>query len=475
MGPQEQAKQIASDEEAHARRLEALRELSESAASLSGEHGPTAARVHHVTSLRPRRRHRGSRKRAIALACALAFAFTIAAIAFRGLLPWQHPAAFRLSINLAAHNLYCPSSAAWAPDGSRLAVLAQFGACARDGNNTGQGSEAQAVGIFDLHGRLLRLLYPDSLALGADTTSGPASSATGEHVRYFGFSWSPTGDDFALPFEAQTVHTASVPPQQGFQEGVAILPADGSPGFVLSYHNLFAAGDVWDMRSRTLTNPGAPDLAPATAYTWSSGNLQPAASPKSDAPVGNPSGGASFTIWQPGALAMQRPSTAIAFSSAFAAWSPDGRYVAPGLGFGGVVAPSSAPIARDGSGNLLLAPRDSALAAVIAQVKASTDPEQLPASVAWRADGSRLAALVPSHEIDASLLSGLEATGPLRIAVYDCASGTRMTTLETTPPINRPNRDSGVIIQPRLLWSPDQSMLALLDTWYDGLTVWRFQ
>src|SRR5262249_5396275 len=90
---------------------------------------------------------------------------------------------------------------------------------------------------------------------------------------------------------------------------------------------------------------------PALAYQWGTdGTLVPETlltdnqvpvAPQ-PGPVGNPDGSTSFSIWQPGlahVISLGGSFRAYAWSTDFAAWSPDGRYLVDGLGLSGLLQP----------------------------------------------------------------------------------------------------------------------------------------
>src|SRR5262249_48369503 len=97
-------------------------------------------------------------------------------------------------------------------------------------------------------------------------------------------------------------------------------------------------------------------LPPAVAYHWGGNGALlpdtllahatgPAASPLLPGPVGNPDGNTSFTIWQPGVARLMSlvDSSSVypmyTWSTDFAAWSPDGRYLIDSIGVSGLLQP----------------------------------------------------------------------------------------------------------------------------------------
>ena len=95
-------------------------------------------------------------------------------------------------------------------------------------------------------------------------------------------------------------------------------------------------GDIWDFRQARLfilaiqlSNQHLP------THGLRRDDCYHAANPASLAPVGNPLGASSFTIWQPGLVTLDREHNALEFTTSFMPWSPDGRYFAPSFAVGG--------------------------------------------------------------------------------------------------------------------------------------------
>ena len=433
----------------------------------------------------PSRKQRRTPLLMIALT-ALILVATVGAALWQGWLPWQRAksltTASLVSINLAASDLYCPSAAVWSPDNQRVAVLTQFGAC----TNTDIGFvEPNVVAIFSLHGRLERLLYPDTVTLGKTAPSTPQPTPISgapptitipAHVQYLALAWSPDGKELALPYFATAIHDQSASSQNiATDSGVALLPVDGATGDRLS-SRYASSVDVWDIQARRLIRRRDTVLPPSLAYQWSpDGALTPVGETSPTGPVGNPLGGQSFTIWQPGSVYLDRQKNALELFAGVSAWSPDGRYLAPYLGFGGEITPGISGVKRLGDGSYQLAPRDSGLRIASGQLKSPDDPYVSFLPVAWRDDGRVIATLAPNLLIDQVTQSRNASTIPSaaqHVVIYDCATGAKRLTLATKPAINT-LQVSSTPPQSVLRWSSTGDKLFLLDTSFDTLSFWN--
>src|SRR5258708_32331053 len=171
-------------------------------------------------------------------------------------------------------------------------------------------------------------------------------------INYVHVVWSPDGHRLACTFD-----TISAQPSVN---GVLLIDRDGSHTQVLlqrqfSTAPFYAEWDLVQSRPISFTPPPSAfalmPLPPALAYRWGgSGTLVPETRLSSTTapvapppvPIGNPIGGASFTIWQPGSASVARladTSSLYTWSTAFAAWSSDGRYLIDGIALFGVLKP----------------------------------------------------------------------------------------------------------------------------------------
>ncbi len=155
------------------------------------------------------------------------------------------------------------------------------------------------------------------------------------------------------------------------------------------------------------------------------------------------------------------------------AWSLNGRFLAPFVGFGGELTPGVSAITQARDGSYLLAPRDAGLLIAASQLKSSSDPYATSIPVAWRADGDVIAALRPDALIDQikQTISNDIPGASEHVDIYDCVTGKKRLTLTTKPLANR--LQMATILLPLVLrWSPTGQKLMLLDTSFDSLTIW---
>jgi hypothetical protein len=287
----------------------------------------------------------------------------------------------------------------------------------------------------------VRQLHPDSavfasLGLAPQTSPTPgAGTEPGIVLFYTALSWSRDGKQLALSF---TVFRQSADPSTAlFLYGLAVLDVDGSHERVLvdrqtSFQTPYV---IWDLQSgATVAVPAgtvssdAPNssFVPAQSYSWgASGTLVPGApfaatgaTPTGSASlVGTPIGDASFGPWQSGTIVVIRtpisgqepPNYLYLFTTAFAAWSPDGRYVADGLSVRGLLRPAGLPLPSRSVLSALpyslenvaaLPIRDAGLSEALAHdlprpvgQPDAFDVASSPVPLAWRPDGKVLAVL----------------------------------------------------------------------------------
>src|SRR5439155_18181322 len=165
-------------------------------------------------------------------------------------------------------------------------------------------------------------------------------------ISYLHVIWSPDTQRLAFTF-----HVAAPSPSL---HGIVLMNRDGTQTQVLlDQQNTFAPSYAeWDLERRMLITSNVFPLPPALAYHWGpkgtvlpgrllSTQFLPAAPPLS--PIGNPDGDASFTLWQPAVAQVTSftdPSGTYrihSWSTSFAAWSPDGRYLITDLSFFGLL------------------------------------------------------------------------------------------------------------------------------------------
>jgi len=401
--------------------------------------------------------------------------------AWQGWFPWQRskPATTdtTMSVNLADNNLHCPSAAVWSPDNKHIAVLAQLGACTIDFAGV---IEPNVVALFDTQGKLDRLLYPDSIALGksAPTTPQPTPAAGAllatvpTSVQYFAMGWSPDGERLALVYQTTFEHAQDA--YGNAESGIVILPVGGADGEKLSGFNQ-SPYDIWDLQTRKQIHGDNTAQVFALAYQWSAqGTLMPVEDAPTSGPIGSLTVGQRFTIWQPGSVYLDREKQALDFSASYMVWSPDGRYLAPNFGFGGELTQGVSGIVRQDDGSYQLPYRDKALLIAASQLKSPSNPDASVMPVSWRSDGQLLAAMEPNPLIDLILKNGDDTVLPAateHIAIYDSANGEKRLTLATRPLANRLQYSSSAM-HTVIRWSSSGQKLMLLDASFDSLTIW---
>jgi hypothetical protein len=417
----------------------------------------------------------------------------------------------------------CLTDMAWSSDFHMIAALGYSGGCPfpmrpYDANyedispalyqgplsrvNDGSG----AVAIYDAqHGVRISEFAPDSAIFKAILNQEPITSSfrawlaqadlspPGNFaINYTHILWASGNQRVILVFnfylpDGAPISTAEKKELPGhIIQGLLITDLAGQhPQVLLHAGGQQADGAViWDLtagRSIGSETPSAPfALQPAAlTYSWTSaGALSPgqpltfnsSTAASESSPVGAPLAGApSFSIWQPGSItttfASHTPGVpnltgVVAFTTDFAAFSPDGRYLATSVGLAGlVVAPqgatdptlSNATLARYGWQPAPRLPlRDAGLRAAIEL--AEENDGQTPGvdtSVAWRPDGREIA------------VSAFTKDGAVKI--FDTSTGKQLGSL--VPPaiaVNNANPESDLLV-----WSTDGRSLA----YYNGSTV----
>jgi len=361
--------------------------------------------------------------------------------------------------------LACLADAAWSPGGNLIAVLG-YQDCLEDDYGPGlvnlyQARSKHLLNQWKPGDAILRALN-SSLSpslrqalekILADDPVGASLSV----IDYRHVIWSPDGQRLALTFE--------IAAQRPSVHGVVLMSRNGGSAQVLLQQHPAATpfSAAWDLgRSSSFD---APLLPPALAYHWGTNGALvpeillstlslPAVSSSPPGPVGNPDGDTSFTIWQSGSAhaisLVDTPgaSTIYTWSTDFAAWSPDGRYLIDEIGLSGLLQPPGQFFpghkALVGSGldqAPLLPIHDAALLKVVNRATA----------IAWRPDGRVLAAYTAGNIVD----------------LYDCTDGRKLTSLlvrtsDPAPPVH------AVVMR----WSPDGSLLLLSSVSWGLVSIW---
>lgn len=326
----------------------------------------------------------------------------------------------------------CVRDLAWDPRQPRLALLLS---CERQESGR-MGRGMLVLWQVDARGSsALRRIALDPLV---DTAQDTDTSAT--EVAYQHLVWSGDGGELAVTFAT------------GSQAGLLLLSPDG-----VLLHRLLAPRPAlapeppapvadgmallrWDIARGSL---GTCWLPRAASYAWQGDGLaavpafaeSTASLGDSPLPVGNPAGGATFAVWQPGVLlrGANELGSARWTTYPFAAWSPDRTVLLLPLY-------ASVPFA-------VAVVSNPALGAIV----------KTPGThfVAWRPDGGRVASFTAGGGA-VTVRDGL--TGNLVAGLHPRA-------LANAAPI-------GSVSDVVLAWSPDGSRLALLDARRGAVDVW---
>jgi len=404
---------------------------------------------------------------------------------------------------VSSAGLRSPTGAAFSPDSASVAVVGSFAAC---GSQQTQGQACgHALAIYSSASGKLERFIPLERLLGMGGVAAFAqrsdrqTAPSADDVRFAGVGWSPDGARVALVFTVFSSETPS--PESEVYSGLLVVDVVHATGWVFQGDsNYFGGPDATDptMPVWSLTQAGAyavPTLAPGLAYAWNDAGFPtttiPLVNGASSAPsavgptssVGNPDGGQTFSIWQPGMVI--GPGSAglsgdqSAFVTSFPAWSPDGDHVtlitagvalaAPRHGLGAGAASPSAPAPPMPTPLLPAQPRDAALTAVQQQVGRAGW-----ALVAWNPSGTTLASVSCFARNGQSLTLRDTSTG----AVF----GTTALGLQARPAGGQPdlgcqNADDGsysAYPTPNLTlsWAPDGAQAMVADRDAATLTLW---
>jgi WD40 repeat protein len=364
-----------------------------------------------------------------------------------------------------SESIACLVDAAWSPDSRVIAALGYQSACYHAGAKG-------VLSVYDTHTRrLVERLHPDEAIVKALDSSEflPAKhpslmSPDPIHVTYVHVAWSPDGKLLACTFNTISIY----PPV----DGVMLMNREGGHMQVLLQQQSATAPFYaeWDLaRSRSVPFTPPPSafslmpLPPALAYSWGVNDTLvpetllthtgvPAAPPPG--PVGNPIGDPSFTIWQPGSVdvaAMADSSRLSSWSTALAAWSPDGRYLVDGITLFGLLKP---PGQRFPSVYTLILTRMNQVPRLPLRDKALLKVVDTATALAWSPNGHVLAAYHARKSVD----------------LYDCRTGNRLAALALH------DRGAASSTAPILLrWSPNGSRLLVSNLVWGMRTLWELQ
>jgi hypothetical protein len=431
---------------------------------------------------------------AVLVVVAIAATTLVARIGF----PWSaasnNPLRAPLHIQtLTSAHLACPVDPYFSPDGARIAFLGVLNQCPTEG--AGDATPAQqtswALGIFSAStGAVERLISLDPLL--AD--GGHSSLVT----RYASLGWSPDGQRLAVAYTSFSAHSGSQP--GGMQDsGLLLVNAvtgaatvlRGNSGFFAALSGVNMGYPIWDISDHSVISGYLPD--PGLAYAWGQDGAPAAVQPAHGTlaelpriagaryPIGDPLGGARFTLWQPGLViggsSVGGGLARSLFVSLIPTWSEDSMWftvILAEVALAGEdtdqrVAPSALPVAPYPVPESLgvVPSRDAALEAVRRQVGASGW-----AVVAWNPAGTRLASVAcfasphPSLELRDTSAATLQASISLTLPSGDsgCQAFGDVKTFGAYP-------------HPPLMlrWSLDGSRLLLSDRDASAFTLWTVE
>lgn len=404
------------------------------------------------------------------------------------------------------HGLACLQDVAWSPDGKQLAVIGYQDQCPSD-DPSGYNYQPGVLQIYAVAtGQLVRSLSPDVTVLrlpglpappaNAQPTS-PGADTSKTVLEYTHVLWSPDGQQLALTFAISRFNatdTVSVPAYGG----LVLFNSDGTFERAALIPETYARSSAirWDIARMGSSSGGEAgevvSVPPAQSYSWTAGQLFPEAPlsspPVATAPVGDPDGGNTFSISQPGRIVFDtvgfvngsevtiNPGIYTSFT-AFAVWSPDGRYVIASVSQFGIVHPVGErnptaaglqTLGDDTAPNLPI--RDRALQHLLVSLTPSGNSEAQVTNtddIAWSPSGHILAA-IPDNP-SSSGPSSSPSSAP--VTLYDSATGTTMETLHPYASNNQGSQNS-VGFMSLLYWSADGSHILAYSDQLDTITIW---
>lgn len=501
--PEQSADANAAPDTAHDARVEALQQLARRGDTHLPDQTPHAASTagterEHLDAARSAQRRISRRALTIGSlgVIVIILVAVVATLMAHALQPTaapvahQKPAPHALQIAPLADGLNCPVDIAWSPDGTHIALLGYQDHCPSSATGSGVSYTSGLLLIFDTKtGTLAQRASLDTLVTGGGLTLDTQT----QYLAYRALMWSPDGTRLALPFFTQSgaiLPASPITRERGVDPateprptmaGVLLLDAKTLQRTALLTAPFTASASVdgapeWNLITRQMIH-SALQLPPAVGYHWGAGGaLLPddavsatqAPTPVAPTPVGNPAGGASFSIWQAGETAAGSASVNGAFSfvpgldlfyARFGAWSPDGAYLLAPTYYGGRIdtfqppQPSAAQVAQAGWAAALLPARDAALVSLYGA------PARL--DIAWSPGGQTLAAWNASP-----------SSGAPQLGLYNAASGHVQSSLPV-PAAASGQLDASLNVNDMLRWSPDGKRLALMSASLSSLVIWQ--
>jgi len=396
------------------------------------------------------------------------------------------PMDIRPSVSILPQNdgFACVADTTWSNDMKYLAFVGYQKSCTL----LNKQYEPGLVAIYNaFSGRLIGHFKPDSTILSALKTR--FAQVHGVPVIYYNhISWSSSQQRLALTFSVFYLFQPAPALISNFY-GVLLTDRGGTPQKVLLQAQKNNVANVeWDLArdvelDTSVISPGASPIARTSpsllVYIWGeNGSLLLAAqqtthtipSRTSNDSVGNPDGGKSFSIWQPGWVGLTTQTGrgkvhlpgAYSWNSYFTAWSPDGRYLVDNVSVMGRFEVTDQPQLTSQAlidlhmENLSLLPvRDIALLHVLKTLTGA--PANLSRQlIAWRPDGRTMAAY---------------DNGTMDLDLFDCSTGYQVASL-----LLPTNASMGLVgFNTQLQWSPDGTRLFLLDQQIGSLVIWNIE
>ncbi len=499
--PQQGAQGEAQDSDAQrAARLAALRQLADTPTQQPASPPPAPVHSGFTTGgqLGVARGHtRRSGRILIAVASLIILVALGATLVIRAHLQSQsaattHPPAARyIQIAPLSDGLNCPVDIAWSPDGTRLAALGYSGHCP-----DWPPDAAYTSGLLLIYNASTGKVEQRALLDPLVTGGGLALDTHAEYLAYQALMWSPDGGRLALPFFAQRGLLTSGPPSVHEADpttqphpttaGVLLLDAatlQRTELVTAPYTTTVTAGAAleWNLLTGKLIQ-SALQLPPALGYHWgAAGALLPdgllsagqVPTPTTLTPIGDPVGGASFSVWQPGeTLFGFAPANGAGaavpgldlFFTRFGAWSPNSAFLLAPAYYGGRIdtfqppQPTAAQTQASGWAAAPVLPvRDAALTTLYTTIPSRID-------ISWSPDGQTLAAWNGGAII---------GEGSTALGLYSAKSGRMAASLPIPPAASAQLDTSPSYIGESLRWSADDTRLALMAPELSSLVIWR--
>jgi hypothetical protein len=392
--------------------------------------------------------------------------------------------------------MLCPTAVAWSPDERQVAILSHCG---------GFHGSSNKVLVFDASdAHLGATIALDELisrsSLFPDTCDGTPEQKA---LTPYDLFWLPSGRlaVVGLAYLWTALNTGN---SCTSWDALVLIDADGTHAQLARVDSREQAGGngpcgrTWDLlaASPSPASTAGDDcpLTPALGYSWAAdGGLEPQ-TPLNDVtvppapgpgPVGNPEGGAQFTVWQSATVTRSQPATMPGAAAdlyemfeRLGAFSPDGHY-----GYGnppliyrlepaGQPTPVPSDLQQAGADTEPLLPvKDAALQHVLTELPQPIADANgltstvLPTAIAWRPDGAMLAALGTVSDGN----GGPTDVGQ-SVRLLDCTSGTVRLSLTPVSDLAHKQAFGTSLI---LSWSPDGSRLLLISGARGAATLWN--